>query len=145
MAFPKNIFLADDDCDDVDLFTLALKEITPESELTIACDGLQLVDSLRKAPALPDIVFLDINMPKMDGIKALRAIRNELPAGKDLPVIIYSTTDDEMFIRNAYKEGANCYFKKPFSFNELKACINNLLQADWKKTILPYDQFAVVV
>ncbi|MGV3460852.1 MAG: response regulator [Flavobacterium sp.] len=145
MTYSKKILLADDDCDDVEFFTTAVKEITPESEISIACDGFETVDMLRRTAAMPEIIFLDINMPKMDGIDALTYIRREIPGGEKVPVIIYSTSDDEHFIRRAYDAGANCYFKKPFSFQELKACISNFLQADWSKTVLPYEEFAVVV
>lgn len=84
-------------------------------------------------------------MPKMDGIDALTYIRKEIPGGEKVPVIIYSTSDDEFFIRKAYNAGANCFFTKPTDFRELKACISNFLQADWSRTVLPYEEFAVVV
>jgi CheY-like chemotaxis protein len=145
MNYPKRIFLADDDCDDVDFFTMAVKELSAELQLITACDGQELINTLQDADTAPDIIFIDINMPRVDGINALKVIRNELPAGKDVPIIMYSTSDDERFIRRAYEAGANCYFKKPFNFQELKGCISNFLIADWKKTVLPYEEFAVVV
>ena len=145
MNYPKKIFLADDDCDDVDFFTAAVSEIAPDSELTAACDGQELIEKLRTTQSAPDIIFLDINMPKVDGINALKVIRNEMSVLKDVPVIMYSTSNNETFIKSAYNAGANCFFTKPMNFHELKACISNFLLADWKKTVLPYEEFAVVI
>jgi CheY-like chemotaxis protein len=145
MNFPKRIFLADDDCDDIDFFAAALNELTPESELTTACDGQELIEKLHNANSAPDIIFLDINMPKIDGISALKVIRNEISDVRDVPVIMYSTSNNETFIKSAYQAGANCFFTKPMNFQELKACISNFLLADWKKTVLPYEEFAVVI
>jgi len=145
MNYPKKIFLADDDCDDVDFFTAALSEIAPDSELTAASDGQELIEKLRASEKAPDIIFLDINMPKVDGINALKVIRNEMPVVKNVPVIMYSTSNNETFIKSAYNAGANCFFTKPMNFHELKACISNFLLADWEKTVLPYEEFAVVI
>jgi CheY-like chemotaxis protein len=82
------IFIADDDPDDLELFQSAVKEVEPTAEIIAAYDGLCLLENLViKTPPLPDIVFLDINMPKMNGYECLKKIRQQ-PLLKDLPVVV---------------------------------------------------------
>lgn len=143
MDYPKNIFLADDDCDDVDFFTTALKDIPLNYELNVACDGKELIEKLSRTDKTPDIIFIDVNMPRMNGIDALSVIRNETPF-TEIPVIVYSTSANETFIKKAYEAGASYYFTKPIDIKKLRDRIHNFLTMDWKKSETPsYENFAV--
>jgi DNA-binding NarL/FixJ family response regulator len=128
----KNIYLADDDDDDRVMFAEALFEIDNTAILTQARDGQQLMDILYKQPSpLPDIIFMDINMPKQDGLKCLEEIRNQHGNLKELFVIILSTSSDPLVIDKAFNLGATFYAVKPNTFDDLKSFINDVLQIDW--------------
>lgn len=128
MYFPQNVYLADDDCDDADFFREALYEICPKCNLTVFCNGEELLDNLRSGVAVPDIIFVDVNMPRMDGITALQAIK-DLPAIKGIPVIIYSTSANNAHIAKALEYGASQYLVKPSNFIKLRDNIKVMLEA----------------
>lgn len=109
MPHPKNIFLADDDRDDVEFFTLALEEICGRCALNVSENGEELIHNLQAASTLPDIIFIDVNMPRIDGLTALEAIR-KMPALDAVPVIVYSTSSNRLSISRAYENRANYYF-----------------------------------
>lgn len=127
----KYIFLVDDDEDDCLLFEDALREISDTTELRTANDGVELMDILEnKIPPTPDVIFLDLNMPKKNGFECLTQIRKDKKL-KDIPVVIFSTSGEEETINRLYEEGANCYVKKPGSFPKLKMAIQHILSTDW--------------
>tara|TARA_R110000744_G_scaffold289091_1_gene400023 strand:- start:918 stop:1382 length:465 start_codon:yes stop_codon:yes gene_type:complete len=117
------IYLADDDEEDRMLFFEALAELPVNCEIYNFRDGIYLVGKLVvKETPLPDIIFLDINMPLMDGAACLAKIR-ETERLSTIPVIIYSTSFDKKEVEKYRKMGANCYLKKPNSFNQLKTLL----------------------
>jgi CheY-like chemotaxis protein len=147
MHTPKNIYLADDDEDDRLFFQDALSEVCTEVTLTIAKDGVELMHKLHLQPSpLPDVIFLDLNMPAKNGFECLVEIkRNELL--KHLPVVIFSTTMQEETVNKVYKEGANFYIRKPDNFNQLKKALNKVLSIDWMHDVkqISKEQFIVSV
>jgi CheY-like chemotaxis protein len=127
----KYIFLADDDEDDCMLFEDALREVSATTALRTANDGAELMDILEnKIPPTPDVIFLDLNMPKKNGFECLAAIRNTDKL-KNIPVVIFSTSGEEEAINKLYDQGANYYIKKPGSFPKLKMAIQRILAIDW--------------
>jgi CheY-like chemotaxis protein len=112
-----HVFIADDDPEDIDFFRLALHEIAEDVKLTVAKNGLELLDFLKVV--LPDIIFLDINMPAMNGLDCLAEIRRHKDLDK-VPVIIYSTSATQADIYKSYILGANRYIKKPAYFDSIK-------------------------
>ena len=136
MQFPRNIFLADDDRDDIEFFNAALEEICNTCNITVSLNGEELIDNLRKAAILPDIIFIDVNMPRIDGLTALATIK-EMPALVSVPIIVCSTSSSMLSISRAYERGANYYFVKPSSFNSLKGNIQRLLETDWNSYTVP--------
>lgn len=132
----KSIFLADDDYDDVQFFTDALNEISTNSFLTVFCNGAELLNGLNNNKQLPDIFFIDINMPFMNGLKALALIK-ENPAFNFIPIVIYSTYSNMCDITKAYQLGASSYFKKPSNFNSLKEQLKGILLIDWNNFMRP--------
>jgi CheY-like chemotaxis protein len=139
-----HIILADDDEDDRDIFILALKEVAPEIKVTAAESGVKLMSILQKTPnSLPDIIFLDLNMPAKNGQECLEEIRMDENLSK-IPVIIYSTSSSSEHIDDTYKKGADYYVSKPTSFNDLKLIANKLLSLEWKQHRRPArDKFFV--
>ncbi|MEO6685206.1 MAG: response regulator [Dyadobacter sp.] len=129
----KYIFLVDDDEDDCLLFEDALREVCDTTELRTANDGIELMDFLEnKLPPAPDVIFLDLNMPRKNGFECLTEIRNDQKF-KDIPVVIFSTSGEQETINRLYDEGATYYIRKPGSFPKLKMAIQYILSIDWHK------------
>ncbi len=114
------ILYADDDVDDCELVVEALEKIDPNIECERASDGREALNMLMENSnsELPDYIFLDVNMPVMDGRKCLMELKKDERL-KDIPVVIYSTSQNEKEISELYKMGAQEYVQKPNSFNDL--------------------------
>ena len=109
---PIHILLADDDRDDRYFFEKALKLISFKTHLTIVEDGAKLMSYLKANSAkLPDVLFLDYNMPRKNGFECLSEIKSN-PLLKALPVIIYSTYVHEDVADMLYTRGAHYYIRK---------------------------------
>lgn len=128
---PKNIYLADDDSDDCFLFEEALREICTESSLNTANDGIELMDLLKKKP-YPDVIFLDLNMPRKNGFECLSEIR-DLVEYDHIPVIIFSTTAQPEAVTRVYESGANYFVCKPNTYQLLKDTIKHTLSINWQE------------
>lgn len=127
-----NIALADDDEDDRTLFKEAMSEIKIKTKLSLFNNGKELMDYLTLPNIiLPEIVFLDLNMPIKNGMQCLNEIRNH-PRLQDLLVAIYSTSSSEADIEETFVNGANIYINKPNSFGALKQAIEKVLQLNWQ-------------
>jgi len=109
---PFNILLADDDRDDRFFFKDALSELPITSHLTTVDDGERLMSYLLKnVYQLPDVLFLDLNMPRKNGSECLKEIKLNKEI-QQLPVIIYSTSLHEVVADELYKSGAHYYIRK---------------------------------
>ena len=115
----RNFLLADDDHDDTDLFYEALKDIDSSIEFNFATNGKELIAKLHTGKIDPQIIFLDINMPEMNGWECLETLKKEKGL-KDIPVIMYSTSSGTLYGRKAVKSGALCFYEKPPSFLKLR-------------------------
>lgn len=136
-ATTKTIFLAEDDEDDFLLFKEAIKDHNEPVSLNWVKDGDELMKILKtKQAEKPDMVFLDINMPRKNGFECLTEIRQDEML-KYLPIIIFSTSNDSALVSWMYNSGANSYLCKPTDFNQLKAAIRKAIGMDWK-TRTPY-------
>jgi CheY-like chemotaxis protein len=112
--------LVDDDSDDTELFTEAVEAADSSVLFYSASDGKEALDKLSaKAILAPDLIFLDINMPEMNGWQFLRKLKGDDDL-KDIPVIMYSTSSQATDFKNASANGALCFFTKPNSFLHLK-------------------------
>jgi CheY-like chemotaxis protein len=130
---PLNILLADDDTDDCLFFEKALKEINIESHITMVHDGEELMDYLSKnSDQLPDMLFLDLSMPRKTGFECLSEIK-ENEKLNNLPVIVFTTSFargidfEQSLINTLSKIGAQEYIRKPNDFEQLKQIIHKAL------------------
>lgn len=123
-----NLLLADDDEDDCAFFKEALDELLLPVSLVTVNDGVQLMDFLsdKSAETLPDILFLDLNMPRKNGFECLTEIK-KIDKLQELAVIIFSTSLDMNIVDTMYEKGALYYIRKPGDFSKLKKVIGNAL------------------
>lgn len=122
------IFLADDDPDDCLFFKEAIDSFPLSTTLTVVNDGEQLMEMLNsdKLKKLPDVLFLDFNMPRKNGFECLTEIKKSSKL-KSLPVAIFSTSFEVDIVDLLYEKGAHFYIRKPPQFPKLKQIIHQTL------------------
>jgi DNA-binding response OmpR family regulator len=130
-TFPSLIILADDDPDDRLLFKDAITEINNDISIHTLIGGVELMEHLRdKSNPLPDLIFLDLNMPRKNGFECLEEIRNDNRL-KHLCIIIYSTSTQFKDILDTLNKGANLYFTKPYNFQDLVSRLKHIFSLNW--------------
>ena len=131
-----NILLADDDTDDCTFFQEAVEDLKLSAQLTVARDGVELMQQLTsKEKELPDVLFLDINMPRKNGHECLLEIKASKKL-KELPVVMFSTSNSLDKINMLFKLGAHVYILKPGDFTQLKQVIHHALPIATEKISL---------
>jgi len=126
------ILMAEDDEDDRLFFKEALQDIKVKTIIDFVNDGSQLMNYLNQPNLrLPNMVFLDLNMPLKNGLECLSEIRrnNRL---NDLAIVIYSTSASEEDVEEAFVNGANIYIKKPNDFMLLKSTLARVINLNWQ-------------
>jgi CheY-like chemotaxis protein len=124
----KRFALADDDADDAELFAEALAAINPGILCEHAPNGKILLNKISNQKAdLPDIIFLDINMPEMNGWDSLTELKRNSSL-RNIPVVMYSTSSTHRDKQEAKKLGANFFYTKPDTFGQLKLFLENLIE-----------------
>ena len=124
----KKFALADDDADDAELFAEALAAVNPSISCDYAPNGRALLEKIGNQKAeLPDIIFLDINMPEMNGWDSLTELKRHSSL-RHIPVVMYSTSSTYRDMQAAKKLGANFFCTKPDSFRQLKSFLENLIE-----------------
>lgn len=126
---PKKIILVDDDEEDMLLFTEALAEIDYQITVTVVSKGVLLMNLLETMDILPDIIFLDMNMPLKSGLQCLKEIKT---AGnlKHIKTIMLSTSSQPKQIEESYRQGAHRYVTKPTSFTAFKSLLAECMRTD---------------
>ncbi|HLJ16150.1 MAG TPA: response regulator [Bryobacteraceae bacterium] len=117
-----HILLVEDNPADVCLVKEAFKECPLRNKLSVVEDGEQAIDFLRRkgkfqAVSLPDVVLLDLNLPRKDGREVLNEIKNDSMLS-EIPIIVLTTSDAEADVHHAYKLHANCYLTKPIDIGQ---------------------------
>lgn len=117
----KRLFLiVDDDIDDCEFFCEALNEIAPNIECYVANNGEEALKKLRaESKSIPDVIFLDLNMPCMDGKTCLKELKKDNLL-KEIPVVIYTTSSNKDDIDETKTLGAFHYITKPSDFQNLR-------------------------
>ena len=124
-----HILLVDDNEGDILLTREALEEARIINKISIAYDGLQAIDLLKKsarvAGTIPDLILLDINLPKMNGTEVLSIIKND-PDLRRIPVIMLTTSSSEKDILASYDNYANCYITKPVDLDRFMDVVRTI-------------------
>lgn len=129
----KTILLVEDNPDDVKLTLRALAKSRIANDVVVARDGVEALDYLlgmgqfegRDTSIMPQVVLLDLKMPRMDGIEVLRRIRSEEKT-KLLPVVILTTSNEDKDRIDSYSLCANSYIRKPVDFNQFADAVQQL-------------------
>ncbi|MFL5741347.1 MAG: response regulator [Flavisolibacter sp.] len=124
----KDIFLADDNTNDCLAFEKALLSIHPKFRLTTVTNGEELLQLL--SHYVPELLFLDLEMPLRNGIQCLQTIRSNRLL-HHLPIIVFTATQRLNNIQVAYGMGANLFFIKPRNFESLVSSLRTILYLDW--------------
>jgi CheY-like chemotaxis protein len=130
LFIPIEILLVEDDSGDVQLTKLALEESKMSVNLHVVEDGVEALALLRKegkyaSTKHPDIILLDLNLPKKDGREVLAEIKAD-PNLKRIPVIVLTASQAETDILNAYNLNANCYIIKPVDFDRFVKIVQSI-------------------
>ena len=143
LSKPLQILLADDDENDRLLFTDAFKELTIKSIVETVNNGVELMKWLKEeGTPLPQLIFLDLNMPIKNGLQCLKEIRSDEKL-KNISVAIYSTSSNQEEIEATFSNGANVYITKPSDFNTLKQVLEKavLTAYQYRQEDMSIDNF----
>lgn len=124
------IFYTDDDQDDLDFFKEIVSEINTSYNVITQNNGLELLHALDNPPPNPYVIFLDINMPGINGLDVLKKVR-ESAKHKSLPIVMFSTSNDDVIIEKSRSLGASFYMPKSGIFENLKKSIEHALSINW--------------
>ncbi len=129
-AAKKTILLVEDNPDDVRLTRRSFTENRIMNELVVATDGAEALDYLLKTCAdpdgvLPSVTLLDLNLPKIDGLELLQRIRAH-PKLKRLPIVILTSSKEQIDLVRSYELGANSYIQKPVEFDDFNRAVQQL-------------------
>ena len=120
------VFLIDDDIDDQEIFSLMLGEALPNAECVFARDGIQALEKLAQPAFSPHIIFIDINMPKMNGMEFLSELKKR-SAIAHIPAVMYSTSDEQAIVKKCKDLGASGLIKKQSNTDEVKEEIKKVV------------------
>jgi CheY-like chemotaxis protein len=128
----KRILLAEDNPNDVELTLSALEEYNLANEVVVARDGVEVLDYLfnlgqfaNHPNGTPAVILLDLKMPRMDGLEALRQLRAD-PRFKRVPVVMITSSREEQDLVRSYELGVNAYVVKPVDFQKFVECIKQI-------------------
>lgn len=127
MADPEqlDILLVEDNPNDAELTLRALKKSPLDVRLKVARDGAEAIEFLLGSGPRPKVVFLDLKLPKIDGIEVLRRIRADERI-QSLPVVVLTSSQEERDIAECYKQGVNSYVVKPVEFDQFHKAVTDL-------------------
>lgn len=123
------VVYAEDDIEDYSFFTEVMELIDPQIECMNAIDGAQVMKYLEESGVIPDYIFLDVNMPTMDGKACLKAIKTD-PRFINIPTIIYTTAPNPLDQELCMQLGAAYYLPKPYSVAEAKSSIQKIFNIE---------------
>lgn len=127
------IFYTDDDEDDLSIFADAVESLPQKIQLNTYNGGDKLLTAIYNPPPTPHVIFLDLNMPGKNGFDVLAELRNS--DKKDIPVIIFSTSNEPGIIEKCRLLGANLFITKPVLMKDIIKSIEHALQINWEEFV----------
>jgi PleD family two-component response regulator len=134
--YASEVMIAEDDDDDFEFFYSAVAEISTSTSISRAENGKMLMERLNSSEKPPDILFLDIIMPAIDGKECLKMIRSN-KRFDSLPIIIFSSLTDPQTIDYCFREGSNLFVFKPSSLSALRDDIKTVFSINWSNLYYP--------
>ncbi len=126
MPQDKLILLVEDNPDDVELTLRALRKHNVVNEVVVAHDGVEALEYLQGDDSrLPEVVLLDLKLPRLDGLELLQRIRAE-PRTRRLPVVVLTSSTEERDLIASYERGCNSFIKKPVDFAQFSEAVRQL-------------------
>lgn len=130
MMVPIEILLVEDNIADVRLTREALKEEKVSNNLTVLTDGVEVMDYLHRKgqysqATRPDLILLDLNLPRKDGREVLREIKNDEEL-RSIPVVVLTVSSADADIRDSYNLHANCFITKPLDMNQFSKVVKSI-------------------
>ncbi|MWB93918.1 response regulator [Flavobacterium sp. GA093] len=125
------VFYTDDDEDDLSIFADAVESLPKKIQLQTYTGGEKLLNAIYNPPPTPNIVFLDLNMPGKNGFDVLQELRNS-GYKNDIPIIIFSTSNEPTIIERCRNLGADYFITKPVLMKDIIKSIEHALEIDWK-------------
>jgi len=132
MSGKKWILLAEDDANDAELILRALSALEAPEDVIVVRDGAEVLDCLLRRGAFagrnadhPTVVLLDLKMPKMNGLEALRLIKGD-PRLRKIPVVMFTSSREDSDVARSYEFGANAYVVKPVDFKHYNKVVKEL-------------------
>lgn len=128
----QEILLIEDNLGDVVLVREALKEVSINVRLNVVEDGLQAMDYLQRkgsyrTASVPDLILLDINLPKKNGMEILKEIKDD-PKLRHIPIVVLTTSRSDKDIVKTYGLGASCFVSKPIGYSEFMESVRSVVQ-----------------
>ena len=120
-----DILLVEDNPNDAELTQRALRKSQLGAQLSIARDGAEALEYLLSGRPKPKVIFLDLKLPKIDGIEVLRRVRSD-ERTKSIPVVVLTSSQEERDITECYKLGVNSYIVKPVEFDKFYKAVSDL-------------------
>ncbi|PBQ32848.1 response regulator [Sphingobacteriaceae bacterium] len=122
------VFLVDDDYEDHEIFEMAFSKAVTSHQLVTAENGIEAIEKFKQDKSFkPDIIFLDVNMPRMTGKECVHELR-KLPELKNIPMILYSTHDSQKEVIEAQRAGATDFMTKPASISEYTQALQEIVK-----------------
>ena len=121
----QDILLVEDNPNDAELTQRALKKVNLGAQLAIVRDGAEALEYLLSSRPKPKVIFLDLKLPKIDGIEVLRRVREDART-RGVPVVVLTSSQEEKDISECYKLGVNSYVVKPVEFDKFYKAVGDL-------------------
>ena len=133
----RTLLLVEDNPDDEALAKRVFAKIAPNDRMEICRDGVQALERLSsKSLDLPDLVLLDLKMPKIGGLDVLSKVRSELNQ-RCLTIVVLTSSDEQHDITEAYRRGANSFVRKPVDYHEFRDCFEKILSYWFNLNCIP--------
>jgi CheY-like chemotaxis protein len=126
MLRQQHLFLVDDDADDQEIFKSALANVDDAHTLVTANNGHDALNLLSKGERLPDYIFVDLNMPRMNGLQFLKEVK-KTDLLRHIPVIVFTTSSNPRDMAKANEAGAERFITKPARFTDLCSLLQSIL------------------